>query len=504
MIGGFVWLSLSWLRSWAHGGFSSVIKVILFLVCLALQVLPTDSWAQVVPDNYWRGGTNSNNYKDPAAECAAQDAASTFYTGNRWTYAGNDPNAISGTCYFSANGYNPYSIFGFGANRYTCSTATPYFSSTTNTCTSTPPIDPNECADKNPMIRRWDYSGSGGVNAPDHFGNCKVAIIEMLVCRKDAVTGKPYCMWMVQRTGERWSGTEVPGGAGSAAPEKPGEPPIVSPPIKPPPPATPDICKTCVPCPKGTVQGGIGPDGVPMCIGTGTNPPPPPPVPPVKTSPPVTTTNADGSTTTTTTSQQTNSDGSTSTTTSTVTTAPDGTKTTGGGTVVSATPTGAPGRTDTPETDKNNFCKQNPMLAVCRDSSVAGTCGEITCTGDAIQCSTLRAAAAMECKGRTDEAELKASAAYVLGAAALAGNDPAAATLPTVKTGSIVDVAGMSNEGWLGAGQAFSDVSFSIQGKTIVVPLNKWSGYLVGLRYALMVAAMLISFRMLSGVILRD
>ena len=51
---------------------------------------------------------------------------------------------------------------------------------------------------------------------------------------------------------------------------------------------------------------------------------------------------------------------------------------------------------------------------------------------------------------------------------------------------------------------ALNDVSFTIQGKSVTVPLNKWSGYLVGLRYALMVMATLIAFRMLSGVILRD
>jgi hypothetical protein len=36
------------------------------------------------------------------------------------------------------------------------------------------------------------------------------------------------------------------------------------------------------------------------------------------------------------------------------------------------------------------------------------------------------------------------------------------------------------------------------------VPLSKATGFLVGLRYALMVAALLVSFRILSGAILRD
>lgn len=471
----------------------------------AFVVLLSYGASAYAADFWWQAGTGAGaSFRTAEAACRSTfEKYGSAYQFHSAPVSGDGKTAL---CYYTLNGSSNPTLNGT-MYRYDCPASAPFRDHALGSCVTTPPVDPNECADKNPMIRRWDYSGSGFASAPDHFGNCKVVPLEMLVCRKDAATGKTYCMWMVQRTGERWSGTEAPGDGGSTVPEKPSEPPVASPPIKPPSPSAPDICKTCVPCPKGTVQAGIGPDGVPMCVGTGTNPPPPPSPPPVKTTPPVTTTNPDGSTTTTTTTTQTNADGSTSTTTHVVTKAPDGSTTTSGGTVVSATPAGKAGHHDDPtgDADKNNFCKQNPTLAVCRDSTVSGTCGEISCTGDAVQCATLRAAAAMECKQRKEEDALKDSSLHSLGQAAAGGVDPQGDTLPAVKNAAVVQVPSMSgSHGWLGAGAVFKDVSFTVQGHTVSVPLSKWTSYLEAFRYALMVVASLVSFRLLSGSILRD
>lgn len=328
-------------------------------------------------------------------------------------------------------------------------------------------------------------------------GTCEIKIVDVKGCvgKSDGFT---YCTYVGEQSGNLKApatGVPAPSGTGGTGAPGPTDTQVPVPPF------------TGQPgggCPKGTVQGGVGPDGVPMCMGTGSNPPMPPKTPSTTTKPPTTTTGADGSTTTTQETSQKNADGSTTTTTTTTTTAPDGTKTTSSNTVNSGTPSGGAGRTDTADADKTNFCKQNPNLAVCRESSVSGTCGQTSCVGDAIQCATLRAAAEMSCKQKADDDALKASSLYSLGQAASGGNDPLASTLPTVQNASIVNVPTMAASGWIGAGSAFRDVSFTVQGRTFAIPLEKWTGYLVGLRYALMVVAMLVSFRMLSGVILRD
>lgn len=320
----------------------------------------------------------------------------------------------------------------------------------------------------------------------------------------DGKTQHMYCIYTGVSNGQaaEQSGNPAPNGppgASNGPPTVPEVPRVDMPPVAAPPNSG---------CPKGSVMAGYNSSGTPMCVGTGTAPPgPTPAAPPVNVSK-STTANPDGSSTTTTTTVTTNADGSKTTVTDKVTTAAApagggaGATTTEQTKVVSATPSGAPGTETKP--DQVNFCKQNPTLSICRESSVSGTCGQTACMGDAIQCATLRAAAAMECKQRTDEDALKALSQHALGQAAANGADPDAGTLPSVKNASVVDMGTMQASGWIGGGSAFKDVSFTVQGKTFAVPLNKWTGYLVGLRYALMVVAMLVSFRMLSGAILKD
>lgn len=405
-------------------------------------------------------------------------------------------------------GSDCYGKIGADEQRYlavyprTCYNDEPYFNNSTGRCQAKvvpPEVAPDPCADKNPIVRRWNYPAAGPYSAPGSYAGCVVTPMEMMVCRKSA-TGS-YCMWMVKRTGEKFTGEDKPGVGGNDTPEVPADPPVKSPPIENPPKPTDDPGKG--PCPTGTFHAGMSASGIPMCIGTGSTPPAKPPQP--KTETEKNETGADGSTTNTKTVTTTNSDGSTTKTVTVTVTKADGTKTTSGSADTSATPAGAAGKADRPpEDDKFDLCKTNPNLSICREGSVTGTCGQITCVGDAIQCATLRAAAAMECKQRTDEDAIKASPIHALGAAAINGNDPKAAELPTAKNAQVVDVGGIKSDGWLGGGSAFDDVTFSIMGKSITIPFEKWSGYLVGLRYALMVAASLVSFRILSGAILRE
>jgi hypothetical protein len=125
--------------------------------------------------------------------------------------------------------------------------------------------------------------------------------------------------------------------------------------------------------------------------------------------------------------------------------------------------------------------------------------------GDAIQCATLRAAAAMQCKQAQDDVDLKASGSYALGAAVLSGNDPAASTLPSVKNAStVVMPTSLDQSGWLGGGSFFPDKTITVQGKTITIEFSKYGQYLLAFRYALMVVASLVSFKIVSGSVIRE
>jgi hypothetical protein len=55
---------------------------------------------------------------------------------------------------------------------------------------------------------------------------------------------------------------------------------------------------------------------------------------------------------------------------------------------------------DTKEETKDSFCKENPASELCKDkqSSIAGACNAVTCTGDAIQCAIAREQAKRNCE----------------------------------------------------------------------------------------------------------
>lgn len=91
-----------------------------------------------------------------------------------------------------------------------------------------------------------------------------------------------------------------------------------------------------------------------------------------------------------------------------------------------------------------------------------------------------------------------------LGEQLLAGNDPDKDKLPSIANGEKVDLPTFDKSGWLGGGQCFADKVVSVMGSNITIPFSQTCQYLVILRYALMVVALLISFKVLSGAIIRD
>lgn len=328
-------------------------------------------------------------------------------------------------------------------------------------------------------------------------GGCEINIVDVKNCFK-GTDGKTYCRYTGEQTGNQLSS----GG--------PGIPPTVdSPPV-----GTTEPERVPVPpftgqpgggCPKGTVQGGVGPDGIPMCVGTGTTPQNTPPAPP-KAVASTTTANPDGSSTTTTTTTTTNADGSTTKVIDKVTTAPPsagGTVTTEQTKSTSATPAGAPGA-ETKPPEQTNFCKQNPTLSICRESSVSGTCGQTACIGDAIQCATLRAAAMMQCKQAEDEAALKASPAKSLGDSILAGTDPAQAQIDAAIKGTTVDIGSqkLDQSGFLGAGGCIAPKTFNVMGKAVVMDFATACDSAQPARYIILALGFLAGYLIISKSVL--
>lgn len=255
------------------------------------------------------------------------------------------------------------------------------------------------------------------------------------------------------------------------------------------------------PCPNGTVQGGFDSSGIPICIGTGSNPQNPSTPPTVTTKPSTTTTNADGSTVTTQQTVQTNADGSTTTTTTTTTTAPDGSKTVSVGSSTSTNSAGTAGKQDTPNTDQMNLCKQNPNLTICRNSSVSGDCtAGLSCTGDAVQCATLMAAQKLQCARQSDEDGLKSSASKTLGDSILGGTDPSKSAIDTLIKGDTADMSAptLDQGGFVGGGACIPDKAFTVMDHVVTVSFSAVCSNIQPLRYVVMACAFILVYLMVA------
>lgn len=259
-------------------------------------------------------------------------------------------------------------------------------------------------------------------------------------------------------------------------------------------------------CPPGTKNIGTDSAGTAMCMGSGVGSSPTTQT--TQTAPPVTTSNSDGSTTTTNTSTATNKDGSTTTTTNACTVNAGGLSSCTQSTSTSNSSAGAPGKSD--GTGKggggaagDDMCTKHPELNVCSNSQVVGNncngkVSNISVDGDAIQGAILKRMADEQCANAVDTPE------SILGKQMMAGQDPLAATLPTKANGQTVDVnKALDQTGFLGA-SCWADKSYGYGGKTLVIPFSTVCPYLIPLRVAVMFAALMAAYFMLSGAILRE
>jgi hypothetical protein len=471
------------------------------LLMMALLFASGSAWADY--DALLKTAMFNNSYQalaDPVAACRKSGEwpapANASYTDFVFTLIGPANMASSYQCQIIWKGAAPQTVT--ADIKFHCPYGgTPNQSNLKNVCIGGNPPPP-PCSEMTPFSMTQKFGKvipPGGFPMPTAFEGCKIFVDAVEKCFANIETNILSCRYTVRKTGEVATTTDSPG-VGPATEPGAKDVPAQMPKLEGPQQGS---------CPKGSVQGGFDSRGIQICIGTGTAPsnPPKTALPKIE-KPPSTVTNEDGSTTTTKETVTTNSDGSTTTTKEVVTTAPDGTVTRGGGSETGTNASGGAGQSDeAKDAEKNDLCKTNPTLSVCRNSSVSGSCGEITCEGDAIQCATLRAAAKMECRMQKDAEDLAALPLNALGAAGVSGNDPLKSTFPTIAGATIVQVPSqLDASGWLGNGACFADKTISIQGQTIVIPLSAGCDALLVLRYALMVVAGLVSFRILSGAIL--
>lgn len=159
------------------------------------------------------------------------------------------------------------------------------------------------------------------------------------------------------------------------------------------------------------------------------------------------------------------------------------------------------GRADDGGGDAKGFCRQNPGLTLCRNSSISARCGAFTCDGDAVVCAIARQQHKANCELAADRDKLRTASHTQLGNKLLAGNDPQAGSLPTPKNGQSIALSSLDQTGFLGGGECLSDKNISVFGKAIVIPLSKSCTYFLVLRYVIMSVAALAALRAIVGAV---
>lgn len=324
-----------------------------------------------------------------------------------------------------------------------------------------------------------------------HDGQCNVNCTdgksEVKSCFERS--GNDFCTWVCEKTGNvKSSNTDA---NAPAAPRETNDPRKDIEPFSP----------KRGDCPKGTVQIGVSSVGTPQCLGTGTDPKNSPAAPP-KIETEKNETLPDGSVKNTKTVTTTNTDLSKTTITTVTITKSNGEKEINQDKKTTDTPSGKPGAETPPQSD---LCKQNPNLAVCKNSSVSGKCGEITCTGDAIQCATLRAAAAMECKQRTDEEALKAAPQTTLGQKILDGADPMQGQIDIAMKGTEIDLSKpqLDQTAFLGGGSCLPNKTMSVMGRSVTVEFAQLCTNIQPLRGVVMACAFILAYMIVSRSVLQ-
>lgn len=254
-------------------------------------------------------------------------------------------------------------------------------------------------------------------------------------------------------------------GQGGESTEPP--PPDPEPPTEPPPEPEPEPCKAGFQT--------VSVNGISSCVKS------PPPIDNVDQAQ-QTTTNPDGTTTTTnkTTTTKVNDDGTVTKTTETQTT----TKDQAGNTISSGT------SSQSVEQGLEGFCEDNPTSSICGEQPglFDGSCqGEIKCEGDALQCAIAASTFKTQCALSVTD-DVKDAFQDMIN---YDGTGPGEG-LDRLEIN--VDELQVSMSG---GGAGLADQSFSIMGKTIVLPFSQLNSILAFFGYAVMMIAWLQAYKII-------
>lgn len=373
------------------------------------------------------------------------------------------------------------------------------------TFTAIPPNGDESCTappDPCKAGQPWMVKVPFGAMPSSNSNGCEAVIKSFKAC----VATVPKSCWFEMVLTGRPAPPSTPDNGPSAPPPPPDAPRIPSPPLPPGSGGTggntggdPDTGGSGG-CPAGTVQAGRSESGTPICVGMGTDPTNPPPPGPTTTKPPVQ--SPDGNMSTQDTIQH-NHDGSITTTTTTKQTDASGNVTVTVTQNTSNTPAGSPGSSDQAQKEKS-FCQANPNLSICRESSVSGTCGQTSCTGDAIQCEALRQTAMMQCRQKEDEDAMKGDPNYALGVAIGVGNDPQKGLYDSKVKGEEVDVSqiNLDKSGFLGGGSCIAPLVFSVRDRSVSFSFDAICSKITPLRFLVMAMASIIGYLIIARSIL--
>lgn len=442
-----------------------------------------------IAGDYWWEHQSGGQSKDATAACQSLYKPGAPFANYKFAYA----SIVGGTEARCIGSLPPDTdLYQYGSvMRRECPVSAPYYNWVSLSCSAKAPVEPPQCPaqtytekvtyvvsnDGKTIIYNPHKEDTAAVNAQ----RCKVEIIGTERCYtipKSANPKQTMCTFTARQSGGQGQGGD----------------PLPVPAV-----ADSDIERTDIPptpgkgdgsCPAGTVNAGLSASGIPMCIGQGTDPKNTPPAPP-KIESERNETLPDGSVKNTKTVTTTNTDLSKTTITTITITKSNGEKETVQDKKTTDSPTGKPGKETQPDPEKGDLCKQNPNLAICKNSSVSGKCGEISCMGDAIQCATLRSAAAMQCQQEKDIEALTKMPSTTLGNSILSGADPMKGEIETALKGTEVDFSNtkFDETGFLGGGRCLAPVSMSIMGRTLTANFDSICEQILPLRYLILALA---------------
>jgi hypothetical protein len=126
--------------------------------------------------------------------------------------------------------------------------------------------------------------------------------------------------------------------------------------------------------------------------------------------------------------------------------------------------------------------------------------------GDAIQCATLRAAAAMQCKQQEAEDAMKASSEKALGDSILKGQDPMQGAIDGALKGTSIDMssAKLDQAGFLGGGACIAPKTVSFLGHSMVMDFARACEAAQPVRYAVLAISFIIAYLIVSRSVLNS